>query len=61
MVRFEDRWKEKDYSTVAMLFGIVCVLFDRLTGYTKYPKRTIVYEIYRSLMSRVASGNWKRG
>lgn len=51
----------KGYRAVDMVFTIWCDFIDLVRGYEESPKKTRVIAMYRSLMSRIVSCNWKRG
>lgn len=51
--------KGKHYCAVVMVLPIACDFINRVTGYTKSAKMTIVYTMFSSLLSRVLSCNWK--
>lgn len=45
----------KDYCAVDMEFPILCVSFDRVTGYTKSARITLLHPTYGLLVSKAVS------
>lgn len=51
----------KCYCAVDMLFRIKCGFIDLVTGYIDSSKMNRVHVMYSQLLSRILSGNQKRG
>lgn len=53
--------EERNYRAVDKVFQLLVGLIDCETGYVKCPKKSKMHAVGISLLSRVISGNLKRG